>query len=136
MAPFDIELIRRFQILEGCETEDDINVVQPDLMVLCDYEKDVNEYDQYKGTPTIVVEILSPSTRTNDRFRKLSLYMESGIQECWQVDPKNQTITVYAFNAYRIADETIYTYGTYNTACSVCFKGLMVPLSTVFHSVR
>jgi prevent-host-death family protein len=132
MAPFDIELIRRFQIPEGSDTEDDINVVQPDLMVLCDYEKDVNEKDRYKGTPTLVVEILSPSTRTNDRSRKLSLYVESGIQECWHVDPKNRTITVYAFDGYRIADETIYTAGKNETACSEYFKGLNVPLCTIF----
>ncbi len=106
LAPFNIELIRRLQVANRETTEDDINVVQPDLIVLCDYEK-----DRYTGIPTLVVEILSPSTRTHDRVRKLGLYMESGIRECWHVDQKNQAITVYSFVDNDISEEIIYKTG-------------------------
>ncbi|MBC8452620.1 MAG: type II toxin-antitoxin system Phd/YefM family antitoxin, partial [Spirochaetes bacterium] len=64
VAPFDIDLIRQHIQLLREVNEDDINVVQPDVLVLCDYEKDINEKDKYKGTPTLVVEIVSPSTRS------------------------------------------------------------------------
>lgn len=79
-APFDINLFRQ-PIKKVRElTEDDTNVVQPDLIVLCDHEKDIDEDDWYKGTPALVVEILSPSTRSKDMLRKGDLYMESGIK--------------------------------------------------------
>lgn len=97
LSPCDIELIRRLKITQKQTTEVDINVVQPDLMVPCNYEEDVNAKDKYKGIPSLVVEIVSPTTRSNDRIRKLGLYMESGMQECWHVDPKNHTICVYPF---------------------------------------
>jgi len=132
LAPFDIELIRRLQVGLRKPTDDDINVVQPDLIVLCDYVKDINAKDRYKGIPTLVVEILSPSNRTNDRVRKLGLYMESGIAECWHVDPKNHTVTVYSFVDNAISDETIYKLGDEVSARSIHFEGLSVPLKTLF----
>ena len=130
LAPFDIELIRRLQVARRESTEDDINVVQPDLIVLCDYEKDINAKDRYKGIPTLVVEILSPSTRTNDRGRKLGLYMESGIQECWHVDLTNQTLSVYSFVDNAISEEIIYKASDVY-AHSILFEGLkaLVPVA-------
>ncbi|HAF86674.1 MAG TPA: prevent-host-death protein [Sphaerochaeta sp.] len=131
LSPFDIELIRRLQVDHRKPTEDDINVVQPDLIVLCDYEKDISTKDRYKGIPTLVVEILSPTNRGNDRIRKLGLYMESGIRECWHVDPKNTSITVYSFLDNEIQDEIIYKAGEDEYAHSLCFEGLkaLVPVS-------
>ncbi|MDY0289790.1 MAG: type II toxin-antitoxin system Phd/YefM family antitoxin [Sphaerochaeta sp.] len=123
LAPFDIELIRLLQVARRESTEDDINVVQPDLIVLCDYEKDINAKDKYKGIPTLVVEILSPSTRTNDRGRKLGLYMESGVRECWYVDQANQTISVYSFVDNAISEEIIYKASD-EYAHSILFEGL------------
>jgi len=130
LAPFDIELIRHLQVARRESTEDDINVVQPDLIVLCDYEKDINAKDRYKGIPTLVVEILSPSSRTNDRGRKLGLYMESGVRECWHVDQKNQTISVYSFVDTAISEEIIFTSSDVY-AHSICFEGLkaLVPVT-------
>ena len=132
LAPFDIELIRRLQVGLRKPTEDDINVVQPDLIVLCDYMKDINAKDKYKGIPTLVVEILSPSNRTNDRVRKLGLYLESGIAECWHVDPKNRTVSVYSFVDNAISDESIYKLGDEVSARSIHFEGLTVPLKNLF----
>lgn len=115
-------------------TEDDINVVQPDLIVLCDYEKDIDAKDTYKGLPTLVVEILSPSTRTNDRVRKLGLYMESGVRECWHVDQKNQTISVYYFIDNAISEEIIYKASDVY-AHSLCFEKLKALVPVIQKSV-
>ena len=40
-----------------------------------------------KGVPQLVVEILSPSSDTNDRTLKKELYERSGVPEYWIVDP-------------------------------------------------
>jgi len=130
LAPFDINLIRQNIKLLREETEDDINVVQPDLIVLCDYMKDIDEKDKYKGTPTLVVEILSPSTRSKDRVKKLDLYMESGIEEFWIVDPKTKSIMVYSFKNGELDEDTLYTLE--QTAESIRFPGLLVPLDKLF----
>ncbi len=130
MSPFDIDLIRQpiKQLREV--TEDDINVVQPDVIVLCDYEKDINEKDRYKGTPKLVVEILSPSTRGKDRIKKLGLYMESGISECWIVDPVKKEVSVYSFKDYELDTDEMYREGEQITSPS--FTGLTVSVNTLF----
>lgn len=91
--------------------------------MLCDDEKDVNAKDKYTGIPSLVVEILSPTNRSNDRVRKLGLYMESGMQECWHVDPKNHTIIVFSFLDNEMQDEIIYKAGDVY-AHSICFEEL------------
>lgn len=130
MAPFDINLIRQNIKLLREETEDDINVVQPDLIVLCDYLKDINEKDRYQGTPTLAVEILSPSTRSKDRVKKLDLYMESGIEEYWIVDSKTESVMVYSFKEGELYADAFYTLG--QSAESICFPGLSISLDKLF----
>jgi Uma2 family endonuclease len=111
-------------------TEDDISIVQPDLLVICDYLKDINEKDKYKGTPSLTIEILSPSTRSKDRLKKLDLYMESGVGEGWLVDPQNETVEVYVFKDGDIESNKVYTAA--QTAESVRFPGLRVPAGPLF----
>jgi Uma2 family endonuclease len=130
MAPFDVELMRQKVKLLREATEDDISIVQPDLLVICDYLKDINEKDRYKGTPSLTVEILSPSTRSKDRLKKLDLYMESGVGEGWLIDPQNKTVEVYFFKDGEIESNRIYTSA--QTAESVLFPGLRVPAGPLF----
>ena len=94
-APLDVHL-------HGYATKfsEDPNVVQPDIVVICDPEK-VTAHGKYEGIPTLVVEVLSPSTRSKDLVTKLSLYMRSGIAEYWVVDPDNKTVWQYAFTPDR-----------------------------------
>lgn len=122
LSPFDVDLIRQPLKEEREVTEDDINVVEPDLMVLCDPEKDVNEKDRYKGTPELVVEILSPSTRSKDMVKKLDLYMESGIKEFWIIDLKLKAVRVFGFKDYDLAEDA--HFGAGGTAESFLYPGL------------
>ncbi|HAK46754.1 MAG TPA: hypothetical protein DCO79_12665 [Spirochaeta sp.] len=71
-APFDIKCVReeREEVPDDDKLEYFTCVVQPDLMIFCDYEKDINERDMYDGTPTIVIEILSPSNSRKDVIKK------------------------------------------------------------------
>ncbi len=46
-----------------------------------------------RGVPDLVVEVLSPSTRTNDLGIKRERYMASGVRELWLVDPDARTVT-------------------------------------------
>lgn len=48
----------------------------------------------FSGLPAIVVEVLSPSTRTFDVVRKRHDYDRLGIAEFWIIDPKSTSILV------------------------------------------
>lgn len=121
VAPYDITLRRN---------PENINIVQPDLMVICDLEENLNENDYYMGIPTLVVEILSAGTRRKDLIKKLDLYMECGIQEYWIVNPLNREVTVYLFEDGDISDSI--TYRQSETVKSFLFPGLLVELERVF----
>jgi prevent-host-death family protein len=121
MAPCDIELQR---------SEEDINIVQPDLMVICDLEEKLDENGYYKGIPALVVEILSASTRSKDLIKKLDLYMSTDIKEYWIVNPMNREVTVYQFEEREITAST--TYKNNETAQSYIFEGLSAKLTDIF----
>jgi Uma2 family endonuclease len=52
-----------------------------------------------EGAPTLVVEILSPSTREIDRDAKLRLYASYGVPWYWIVDPDSRVVEVYRLEA-------------------------------------
>ena len=123
-APFDITIRR---------SDDNINVVQPDLMVICDFKENLGEDGCYHGVPTLLVEILSESTRRNDLLKKLNLYMHGGVKEYWIVDPKNKQISVYTFEDQDIQEYVVHSIP--GKAESIVFPGLTVDLGSVFLEV-
>src|ERR1039457_743818 len=59
VAPLDIKL-------------SDVDVVQPDVLVVCQEER--LRKSHVEGPPDLVIEVASPSTFRHDRLRKLNLY--------------------------------------------------------------
>lgn len=124
-APLDIRLF-------GFATkfEEDPNVIQPDIVVVCDEDK-VNEDGRYEGIPTLIVEVLSPSTRAKDMAVKLYLYMRSGVSEYWIVDLKDKMVLQYTFTEERDIEKlTKLEIG--DIVKSSVFKGLDIPLKNIF----
>jgi prevent-host-death family protein len=121
VAPYDIELRR---------TSENINIVQPDMMIICDLEEKLNEADYYKGVPSLVVEVLSKSTRRKDLIQKLDLYMSCGVSEYWIVNPDNQEVTVYFFEDQNISNSA--TYKNSDAAQSFIFTGLSAEIRRIF----
>lgn len=120
VAPFDVTLIKE---------ANNISVVQPDILVICDKEK-INKKGKYKGVPTLVVEILSKSTRGKDMVTKLNLYMETGVKEYWMVDTDKKQLTRYMFEANKLDNDTVYTGE--DIVESTFFEGLALKLSDIF----
>jgi len=119
-APFDVTLNL---------SEQNINVVQPDVMVLCDPER-VNEKGRYEGVPSLVVEVLSSSTRRKDMLKKLDLYLRTGIREYWLVDPDARQIMVYFFEEADIKEYR--ALGSEGHVGSMLFPGLVIDAGKVF----
>jgi prevent-host-death family protein len=125
VSPFDVTLFR-------LENEEKVNVVQPDILVICDPEN-IDELGKYTGVPTLVVEVLSDSTRSRDLVKKLDLYMESGIKEYWVINTSSAEIYIYAFVNNMI--DKILAFKRDDIAESVTFPGLRVALKPVFISI-
>ncbi|MCI8706383.1 MAG: Uma2 family endonuclease [Lachnospiraceae bacterium] len=83
-APFAV-------FLEG----NDKNYVEPDISVVCDRDKITDK--GCNGAPDWVIEIVSPSSRKMDYFKKLFKYRTSGVREYWVVDAEKELVTVYDF---------------------------------------
>jgi Uma2 family endonuclease len=66
------------------------DVAEPDLLLVTDPAL-VTER-AIEGAPTLVVEILSPSTASRDRIIKRRRYAATGIEEYWIVDIDRQRI--------------------------------------------
>ena len=121
-APFDVTL-------EG-EKPEDKNVVQPDLLISCDYNEQRDEKDRYTGIPAMVIEILSPNSRSHDHVRKLNVYMLGGVSEYWIVDPKEKRIVQYCFAEKELTE--MLTYSNPDTVKSLHFKGLEIQMDDIF----
>lgn len=72
----------------------DLTVVQPDLVVVCDPAKLANGH-YVDGAPDLVVEILSLSTAKKDRQGKRLAYQAAGVAEYLIVDPVADTVEQY-----------------------------------------
>ena len=73
----------------------DTTIVQPDLVFLDNSRLGQISARGVEGPPTLVVEILSPSTSRIDRVRKTQLYAQHGVPYYWIVDPRARTIEGY-----------------------------------------
>lgn len=63
----------------------DSDVVQPDILVVCDQAK--IQPSHIEGAPDLAVEVLSPSTSLKDLREKKRLYQQAGVREYLVVDP-------------------------------------------------
>ncbi len=122
LAPFDVHFNKKdFK---------EPDVMQPDLLVACDLDNNVSEKGKYMGTPALVIEILSDSTRNKDMIDKLNTYRLSGVKEYWLVDQKQENIMVYSFSDYEISRYKIYEKK--DTAYSITFNGLSTDTESLF----
>lgn len=121
-SPFDVTLVK---------SEDNICVVQPDVLVICDKDN-IDQKGKYHGIPTLIVEVLSPSTQRKDISTKLELYIQCGVKEYWIVDTKHKQITVHLLDEQDITDYLAFKVGADEYARSFHFDGLSVKLDDVF----
>ncbi|MBK5274431.1 MAG: Uma2 family endonuclease [Desulfuromonadales bacterium] len=73
---------------------DDYNIVQPDVLVVCNKSRIFEANIQ--GAPDLVIEVLSPSNPLMDKRLKLQLYERFGVPEYLLVDPQNDLVERYA----------------------------------------
>ena len=74
----------------------DTTVLQPDLAFIANDRHAILTERAIEGAPTLVVEIVSPSTRRSDRTVKAALYARYGVPWYWIVDPGARTVEALA----------------------------------------
>lgn len=123
-APFDVRLPK------GKEPEEEIvTVVQPDIAVICDQSK--LDDKGCKGSPDLVIEIVSPSTVSKDMKEKLAVYERHGVKEYWIIHPIDKLAIVY-----RLQEDRQYVkpeiYSEDNAVESKVLEDFSVDLRTLF----
>lgn len=115
LAPMDVKL-------------SDADVVQPDILVVCDPRKIAETH--IEGPPDLVVEIASPSTASRERTLKLILYAKHGVKEYWIVTPYPHLVEVLLLDGETYRIHRVFTAA--DTLTSPTLPGLEFALEGVF----
>lgn len=115
VSPFDVKLLRR-------GNTNFKNIVQPDLLIICNWKDNIEKNGKYAGIPKLVVEVLSRGNTSKEMFTKLDLYRDSGIEEYWIIDPFRGDAMIYGFKNYKINETRIYKAG--DRCESIIYPGL------------
>jgi Uma2 family endonuclease len=87
----------------------DTSVVEPDVIYVDNQRMSLLARRGVEGAPTLLVEVLSPSTTRWDREVKFALYARYGVPFYWIVDPKARVLEAYRLegSAYVLAMRAI-----------------------------
>jgi len=83
------------------------SVVQPDIIVVGKANRSILGDKKLTGTPDLLVEILSPSTRRYDRKIKLERYERAGVREFWIVDPDAELVEQFVLRKGRYGEPVV-----------------------------
>lgn len=83
----------------------DLDTLQPDVIYVSKEREEILG-DWIEGVPSLVVEVISPSSNRRDRKLKFCKFLEYGVPEYWLFDPIKQTVEIYLLdhNEYRKFD--------------------------------
>lgn len=84
------------------------------------------------GPPDIVVEVLSPSSRTYDGKTKFKIHASHGVPKYWIVDPANREIAVFALMDGAYERQPMNPEGS---VTSRLLPGLMVNPTALFATI-
>jgi Uma2 family endonuclease len=109
----------------------DDTLLYPDVFVTCD-PTDLRT-EQIFRAPTLVVEVLSPSSHSRDRTRKFALYRRlPSLQEYLLVDPDTRDVQAFRRNAN---DEWVLADMTDAETLDIPCLQIRIPMAEVFAGV-
>ncbi|MEQ1675145.1 MAG: Uma2 family endonuclease [Chitinophagaceae bacterium] len=74
---------------------DEKNVLQPDIVFLSNKSLRHVKSGKIKGTPDLIVEVLSPGNEKHDLEKKKDIYEAFGVKEYFIVEPKTKAVISY-----------------------------------------
>ncbi|MEE8117875.1 MAG: Uma2 family endonuclease [Gemmatimonadales bacterium] len=109
----------------------DYDVVQPDVVLFRASRRDLVQLDAaIRARPDIAVEVLSPSTVSTDRGKKMQLFARYGVPEYWIVDPIGVGFEVHTL--HKDAYSLRLTAGATEVVRSFLLPELNFPAAGVF----
>ena len=109
----------------------DDTVLYPDVMVTCD-RADLRA-DLAMRSPTLLIEVLSPSTQAYDRSQKFALYRQlASLKEYILIDP--ETLRVEAFRR-EPDDRWVLVDMSQDAQLDCASVGCAVPMAQVFEGI-
>lgn len=120
LAPFDVVF-------------SNFDVVEPDLLYVSKKRAaEVITREHVKGSPDLVIEIGSPSTRRRDETIKRRLYECSQVVEYWVVDPDVDVVRIYRRDGDRFARPIELSLEAGDGLTSPVLPGFELALAEVF----
>ena len=104
------------------------DVVQPDLLVVCDPAKITASH--IAGAPDLIVEVLSPGTSAKDLRDKKALYQRAGVCEYLVVDPLEHYAIRFLLGADGYDKGTVFAAD--EVLRSATLEAIAIPLWEVF----
>jgi Uma2 family endonuclease len=127
-APFEVRLPEK-----GQQEHEITTVVQPDISIICDGKK--LDTRGCKGTPDLIMEIISPHTALKDKREKFHLYEKHGVKEYWIIYPYEYMVEIYKPDEkgkYRFPE----VYDSHDVVNVKLFPGLKIDLSLIFPGIE
>lgn len=118
IAPFDVVL-------------SEFDVVQPDLLVVCDRGKITEK--GIMGAPDVVIEFISPGSALKDRREKKNLYQSHGVREYILIYPIERHAEQFVLNDGRYGDPRLI--GESESLSFHTLPGIEIPLAGIFRDL-
>ena len=85
-APFDVVF-------------DEDNTTQPDILFISNENLKNLTDKNFRGSPDLVVEIVSPQSELRDKEYKKTLYAKYGVKELWIIDPSVLFVEIFSLES-------------------------------------
>jgi Uma2 family endonuclease len=107
----------------------------PDVAVYCHETKSEDLNEDNAVEPTVIIEILSPSTRSYDRGDKFKLYREiSSLKEYILVDTESILIEIFRLNAQNHWE--LEEYKSVDQSLEITSLNLSIPMTEIYEGTK
>ncbi|WP_089726385.1 Uma2 family endonuclease [Candidatus Thiosymbion oneisti] len=106
----------------------DLDVVQPDILVVCNPARIAPTH--IEGAPEVVIEVLSPTTSAKDLRQKKALYERARVREYLVIDPLEEYAIRFLLGADGFDKGTIFAADEQLVIATL--EALEIPLWEVF----
>ncbi len=111
---------------------DEYNHLEPDLCFIATERLAILQCPNVHGAPDLIIEIISENNRTHDTQLKFAYYERFAVREYWLVDPRDESIAVYALTDGRY--ELLGEFRAGQTVVTRVLDGLQLDPARIFRS--
>ncbi len=108
----------------------DNDVVEPDVLYVTADQIERAACRGVEEPPTLVIEVLSPSTAARDRTAKFELYERQGVPHYWMAHPTRRSLQIYELRGGR--HELMATLTGNAEFRPALFPGLVIRLAEIW----